>query len=111
GTGMMPLALLHLMAELVSLGGLSAELAVAAATGNVGRAYALEAGLLEAGRPADLLVVDAPLGSVGETWAEALAVGDIPAIAAAVTEGVVRYTKSRNTPAPKHALSPARTPA
>src|SRR5438132_13205126 len=82
GTGMMPLALLHLMAELVSLGGLTPELAVAAATGNVGRAYGLDAGLLEEGRPADLLVVDAPLGSVGETWAEALAAGDMPAIAA-----------------------------
>ena len=40
-----------------------------------------------------------------------LAAGDIPAIAAAVTDGVVRYTRSRNTPAPKHALSPVRAHA
>jgi enamidase len=104
GTGMMPLALLHSMAELVSLGGLTPELAVAAATGNVGRAYGLQAGVLEVGRPDDLLVVDAPLGSMGETWSEALAVGDMPAIAAAVTAGELRYTRSRNTPAPKRAV-------
>jgi enamidase len=105
GTGMMPLALLHLMAELVSLGGLTPELALAAATGNVGRAYGLDAGLLERGRPADLLVVDAPLGSAGENWAEALEVGDMPAIAMAVTAGEVRYTRSRNTPGPKRQVT------
>jgi enamidase len=101
GTGMMPLALVHLMAELVSLGGLSAELAVAAATGNVGAAYRLDAGLLEPGLPADLLVVDAPLGSAGDDWAGALEAGDVFAVAAAVTAGELRFTRSRNTPAPK----------
>jgi enamidase len=105
GTGMMPLAMLHMMAELVALGGLSPELAVAAATGNVGRAYRLDAGLLEVGRPADLLVVDAPLGSVGDDWADALEAGDMPAIAMAVTAGEARYTRSRNTPAPKRPVT------
>jgi len=105
GTGVMPLALLHLMAELSSLGGLSPELAVAAASGNVAAVYGLDAGRLEVGRPCDLLVVDAPLGSVADTWAQALAVGDVPAIAAAVTQGELRYTRSRNTPAPKRAVA------
>jgi enamidase len=105
GTGVMPLALLHLMAELSSLGGLSPELAVAAASGNVAAAYGLDAGRLEVGRPCDLLIVDAPLGSVADTWAQALAVGDVPAIAAAVTQGELRYTRSRNTPAPKRVVA------
>lgn len=105
GTGTMPLAMLHLMAELVGLGGLTVAQAVAAATGNVGRAYGLEAGVLEVGRPADLLVVDAPLGSMGDSWTEALAAGDMPAICAAVTAGELRYTRSRNTPAPKRAAT------
>jgi enamidase len=105
GTGTMPLAMLHLMAELVSLGGLTADLAVAAASGNVGRAYRLDAGILEVGRPADLLVVDAPLGSMGDDWAGALEVGDMPAISAAVTSGRVRFTRSRNTPAPKRPIT------
>ena len=105
GTGMMPLALFHSMAELVGLGGLSPELAVAAATGNVGRAYGLDAGMLEVGRPADLLVVDAPLGSAGDTWAAALQAGDMPSLCMAVTDGQVRFTRSRNTPAPKRPVT------
>jgi enamidase len=105
GTGTMPLGMLHLMAELVGLGALSADQAVAAATGNVGRAYGLEAGVLEVGRPADLLVVDAPLGSMGDTWAQALEAGDMPAVCAAITDGRLRYTRSRNTPAPKRPVT------
>lgn len=104
GTGVVPLGMVHLMAELVSLGGLTVEQAVAAATGSVGRVYGLDAGVLAVGRPADLLVVDAPLGSAGDDWAGALEVGDVPAISAALTSGEVRYTKSRNTPAPKRAV-------
>lgn len=105
GTGVVPLALLHLMAELVSLGGLAPEEAVAAATGSVARVYGLDAGVLEVGRPADLLLVDAPLGSVADTWSDALRAGDLPAISLAVTDGVPRYTRSRNTPAPKRAVT------
>jgi enamidase len=99
GTGVVPLALWHLMAELVSLGGLSWQLALATTTGNVADVYDLPAGRLEVGRAADLLVVDAPLGSHGTTWAEALEVGDVPGVCAAVTSGVLRFVKSRNTPA------------
>lgn len=106
GTGVVPLALLHLMAELVSLGGLTPETAVAAATGNVGRVYGLDAGILAIGRPADFLVVDAPLGSVADSWSAALQAGDLPAISLAVTDGAPRYTRSRNTPAPKRAAAP-----
>jgi enamidase len=101
GTGVVPLALWHLMAELVSLGGLPPALAVAAATGSVGRVYGLQAGRLEVGRPADLLLVDAPLGSAGDSWDAALEAGDMPAVCAAITAGEVRFTRSRNTPAPK----------
>jgi enamidase len=105
GTGMMPLGMFHSMAELVGLGGMSPELAVAAATGNPAVAYGLDSGRLAIGKPADLLVLDAPLGSAGDTWAEALATGDMPALAMGVTGGVVRFTRSRNTPAPKRAVS------
>lgn len=101
GTGVVPLGMFHLMAELVSLEGLTVAEAVAAATGSVGRVYGLDAGVLEVGRPADLLVLDAPLGSVGDDWAGALEAGDVPALCTAVTAGEVRYTRSRNTPAPK----------
>ncbi len=101
GTGVIPLALLRTMAELVSLGPLSPELAVAATTGSVGRVYGLDAGVLDVGRPADLVVVDAPLGSVASTWQQALRLGDLPAVAAVVTQGEVRLDRSRNTPPPQ----------
>ena len=107
GTGVVPLGMFHLIAELVSLEGLTVEEAIAAATGSVGRVYGLDAGLLEVGRPADLLVLDAPLGSMGDDWAGALQVGDVPALCAALTGGEVRYTKSRNTPAPKRPVREA----
>jgi enamidase len=105
GTGVVPLALWHLMAELVSLGGLSWQLALAATTGNVADVYDLPAGRLEVGRAADLLVLDAPLGSHGTTWAEALEVGDVPGVCAAVTSSVLRFVKSRNTPAAAREVS------
>src|SRR5439155_16106674 len=63
GSGVIPLGMLRAMAELSSLGPLSSRQAIAAATGNVGAVYGLDAGVLEVGRPADLLVVDAPVGS------------------------------------------------
>lgn len=99
GTGVVPLALWHLMAELVSLGGMTWQQGVAAATGTVADVYGLDAGRIGVGRPADLLVIDAPLGSVGDDWAGALQAGDVPGISAAVIGGVLRYTRSRNTPA------------
>lgn len=105
GTGVVPLALWHLSAELVSLGGLTWQQAVASMTGQVADVYGLDAGRIEVGRPADLLVLDAPLGSVGSTWAEALQAGDIPGVCAAVTDGVVRFTKSRNTPAARRSVT------
>ena len=101
GTGVIPLGMLRTMAELVSLGPLTPGDAVAAATGNVARVYGLDAGRLTVGSPADLLVIDAPLGSVGDNWRRALELGDLPAVAAAVTGGEVRFSRSRNTPPAK----------
>jgi enamidase len=104
GTGVVPLGMLHMMAELSSLGPLSGRQAIAAATGSPAAVYGLEAGLLEPGRPADLLLVDAPLGSSAADAIQSLEIGDVPAVAMAMTQGVVRFTKSRNTP-------PAKRPA
>lgn len=100
GTGVIPLAMLRTMAELVSLGGMSADLAMAASTGNVAAAYGLDAGTLSVGAPADLVVLDTPVGSMAPTWRDALRIGDLPAVAVVVTEGRVRLSRSRNTPPP-----------
>ncbi|WP_158738118.1 amidohydrolase family protein [Alteribacillus sp. YIM 98480] len=98
GTGTMPLAVLKSIVELTSLTNSSPGEMVAAATGNVGKAYGLEAGTLAEGKPADLLIVDAPLGGTTNTAMDAIENGDIPAIAGCFTDGTLRYLKSRNTP-------------
>jgi enamidase len=101
GTGTMPLGMLHLMAELAGLGALTPDGVVTAATGNVAAVYRLPSGRLELGAPADLVLVDAPLGSVGDDWRQALSIGDMPAVAAVATAGEIRVGRSRNTPVPK----------
>lgn len=100
GTGVIPLAMLRTMAELVSLGAMDADVAMAASTGNVAAVYHLDAGRLAVGAPADLVVLDAPVGSMAEDWRRALAIGDLPAVAVVITDGEIRLTKSRNTPPP-----------
>lgn len=98
GTGVLPLGMIKTVAELASLGGLPAAQAWALATGNVARTWSLQAGVLAPGRPADLVVMDAPWGSVASDAVGALDRGDIPGISAVVTDGVVRLLTSRNTP-------------
>ena len=100
GTGVIPLGMLRTIAELVSLGPLTPRQAISAATGNVTATYGIEGGRLGVGSAADLLVLDAPLGCMADDAFGAFELGDLPAVACVVTEGVVRVSKSRNTPPP-----------
>jgi len=101
GSGLISLGLLRSMAELASLGPLTPEQTITAATGAVSRIYDLKAGLLAIGWPADIIVIDAPLGSAAHNAYDALRIGDIPAVAVAITQGTVRFERSRNTPPPQ----------
>lgn len=98
GSGVQPLGVLRVMASMASLGGIKPELAVAAATGNVAQLHGLNRGVIEVGREADLVVVDTPLGSQAKDALGALAIGDTLAVAIAMIDGEVLFTKSRNTP-------------
>jgi len=98
GSGVQPLGILRVMSWVASLGGVAPEAAVAMATGNVAALHSLPIGVIETGRPADLVVVDAPLGSQAEDAMGALAIGDTLAVATAIIDGLWRFTKSRNTP-------------
>ncbi|WP_174735222.1 amidohydrolase [Mesobacillus harenae] len=100
GTGVMPLAVIKSVVELASMSRTAPEIMIAAATGNVGKAYGLDAGIIEEGRPADLLVIDAPLGGCTNNALDAIENGDIPAISGCFTAGELRYITSRNTPPP-----------
>ncbi|HEY1819563.1 MAG TPA: amidohydrolase family protein [Trebonia sp.] len=100
GTGVIPLGMLRSMAELASLGPMTPEQTVTAATGNVAAVYGIDGGRLAVGQVADLVVLDAPIGSGAADAFGALRIGDIPAVACVITDGVVRLTRSRNTPPP-----------
>lgn len=99
GTGVMPLGVVKTMAELASLSDASPEVVWAWASGVAADVYDLESGKIEVGRPADLVVADAPWGSFGEDALGSLARGDIPGISAVLIDGKPRALRSRNTPA------------
>lgn len=98
GSGVQPLGILRVIASVASLGGVDGATALALATGTTAALHDLPTGVLEVGRPADLVVLDAPLGSVAADAVGAFEVGDTPAVAVVVIDGEVRVTKSRNTP-------------
>jgi len=100
GTGVMPLGLLKTVAELASLGGVPPADVLALATGNAGRVMRVQEGVLEPGRPADLLLLQEPRGGTQPDPLAALAIGDLPGIAGVLVDGAVRVLRSRNTPAP-----------
>jgi enamidase len=99
GTGVMPLGVLKTMAELSSLTDADPAVVWAWASGATADVYRLEAGKIELGRPADLVVCDAPWGSYGDGALGALERGDVPGISAVLIDGELRALTSRNTPA------------
>ena len=101
GTGVMPMGVLKSVCELASLGDLPPEVVIALATGNNARAFRLATGTIAVGRPADLLVCDAPAASMAVDALTAIARGDIPGISAVIIDGEVRVARSRNTPLAK----------
>jgi enamidase len=99
GSGVMPLGMLYTMSHLVSLAGVPPEIAVAMATGNNAAVYRLNAGVIAAGRDADIVLVDACLGGSQNDALSALNNGDIMGVGAVITAGVPRFVgRSRNTP-------------
>lgn len=98
GTGIVPSSILRTMTYCVALGGVDPVRAIHAATGQTARRFGLDCGAIELGRPADVTVLSAPVGSVGTDTFDAMSVGDMPAVAAVVTAGAVRLTSSRVTP-------------
>ena len=100
GTGVIPLGILRVINFLASLCGVKAEEAIAMATGNTARVYKLNRGMIEVGKEADLVIMDAPLGSVGKDALSAIEAGDIPGIAGVLIDGVMKIGVSRNTPPP-----------
>jgi enamidase len=98
GTGVIPLGVLRTVSLLAGLGGLPPAEAVACATGNTARVYRLNRGLVAEGREADLVVCDAPIGSVAADALSALSAGDLPGVSMVLIDGRITIGRSRNTP-------------
>ena len=98
GTGVIPLGILRVINFIASLCGVKAEEAIAMATGNTARVYKLNRGMIAAGKEADLVIMDAPLGSVGKDALSAIEAGDIPGVAGVLVDGQMKIGVSRNTP-------------
>jgi enamidase len=71
--------------------------AIACATGNTARVYRLDTGVIAEGRAADLVVCDAPTGSIASDALGALSAGDLPGISMVVIDGAITIGRSRNT--------------
>jgi enamidase len=99
GTGVIPLGVLKTCCEISALTGVAPETVLALATGTNADAWNLDTGRIALGRAADLVVLDAPWGSVAPDALGAIANGDMPGISAVVIDGEVRTLRSRNTPA------------
>ena len=99
GSGIMPLGLIYTMTHLAGLGGIDPAWCIAAATGNNAAVYGLDTGLLQPGKAADMVIMDAPLGGTQGTALDAISNGDPVAIGSVISDGVPRFVgRSRNTP-------------
>jgi enamidase len=98
GSGVQPLGILRVISALSSLGEIPAEVVFCFATGNTARMRNLDCGLIEIGRAADFILLDAPQHSAGKNVLESVGLGDLPGIGMVIIDGVVRSERSRNTP-------------
>jgi enamidase len=98
GTGVVPLGVLRVMNLLASLTPIQPEQAICMATGNTALVHKLNRGIIEEGKEADMVIMDAPMGSVGDDALSAIAVGDVPGVSMVLVDGEIVVTKSRNTP-------------
>lgn len=98
GSGVQPLGILRMIALMTGLGEVAPETVICFATGNTARQRELQCGLIEVGRAADFVIMDAPQHSVGGDALSALRAGDLPGISMVVIDGEIRCRRSRNTP-------------
>jgi imidazolonepropionase-like amidohydrolase len=106
GTGIVPRGILREIAFLSSVGEIEPEKAICMATGNVGRAHDLNIGILEEGRPADLVLMHKITGSVAKDALDSFAKGDLPGISYVIIDGIVQVAgRSQQTPPPERVAS------
>ena len=98
GSGVQPLGILRVISALCSVGEIPAEVAFCFATGNTARMRKLDTGLIEVGRAADFVFLDAAQHSAGKTLLDSVRLGDLPGVGMVVIDGEIKAERSRNTP-------------
>jgi enamidase len=102
GTGIIPRGILREIAFISSVGEVSPEQTICMATGNVGRAHGLDIGILEEGRPADIVLMHKITGSVARDALDSFSKGDLPGISYVIIDGEIRVAgRSQQTPPPE----------
>lgn len=106
GTGIVPRGILREIAFLSAVGEIEPEKSICMATGNVGRAHDLNIGILEEGRPADIVLMHKITGSVSTDALDSFRKGDLPGISYVIIDGVVQVAgRSQQTPPPERLAS------
>ena len=83
---------------LSSLGDIPAEIAFCFATGNTSRMRELDSGLIEVGKAADFILIDTAEHAPGKDMLDSIHQGNLPGVGMTIIDGIVRSTRSRNTP-------------
>lgn len=94
GYGVTSLGILKTIGDICSLADIAPDVGWAIASGQGARAFGSETNTIEIGAEADLVLMDASLGSVEETALDAISVGDFPGVALVVTDGEIRVQGS-----------------
>lgn len=94
GYGITSLGVLKTIGDICSLGGVAPELGWAIASGQGARAFGVDGNVLVEGKAADIVIMDASLGSVESSAATALAAGEFPGVALVMTNGQIRIRGS-----------------
>ena len=97
GYGVTSLGIIKTLGDICSMTGLSPDVAWAVASGNAARAFNLEGHKIIEGAPADLVLIDASLGSPQKSALDALAAGEFIGVALVITDGKIRVNGSQCT--------------
>ncbi len=94
GYGVTSLGVLKTIGDIASMADIAPELVWAVASGQAARAFGSDGNVIAAGAVADLVVMDASLGSVSADTLSAIGAGEFPGVALVITDGVVRVNGS-----------------
>ncbi len=93
-----PVAVLRVISRVSSLCEIPAEEVICGATGNAGRVWELNTGIIEKGREADIIALADPVGSSGKNAKEVIELGDFASICLTIVDGEIVSYRAGHTP-------------